>query len=302
MAVAISRLHVSGAVLLDAQGRSIRLPGVAAFALFKRFLMPSGWDALVLPILTEWRQIATAAGYDGPIVLRVFRCAALPNLFALDPWSYDFTKATDFTNRCAALGFYVDWTGGDYQICFPSADPHMGEVDGPQGINQHNNMFCAALLGCENAIWNTCNEPFKNGIDTGWVLPPPWAPTVQYSGEYREGYDQADLRCINLHTDRGEEGGAQKWVGKAHESAPYMWRRGKVVFYDEGMGADEIVIPGRRSNVPRYFGILGTVIAMVNAVYFHCTDGQPCNSLRPVTRQCAVEFFRGIVGGLKVTA
>mgnify|MGYP001558570687 FL=1 len=296
-------LKVAGPHLVERDtGHRARLPGVSAFALFKRYLMQNGWDALVYPILVEWRQVAHDGGYEGPIVLRVFRNAAPPNAFALDPWSYDGAQVAAFTQRCGTLGFYVDWTSGDNQLCFPSADPRMGEHHGSIGMNQHANIFCAAIAHLPNVIWNTCNEPFKNGVDTDVTKPPPWAPVVQYSGNYDDLRDQThDLACLNLHTDRNTESGAQKWVGKAHESAPYLWLRGKPIFYDEPMGADELTIPGRRSNVPHYFGIYGTVIAMVSAVYFHSTDGLACNGLRPITRQCAVEFFRGIAGGLKVT-
>jgi hypothetical protein len=299
--MALPALHVEGPNLVDSNGKITKLPGLAAFALFKRSLMTNGWDALVMPNLAEYRKIATDGGYDGPITLRVFRCAAEPNPFALDPWSYNFMDAAEFTRKCGELGFYVNWTGGDYQIVFPSVDPRKGEVNGLHGINQHNNMFCAALLGCSNAIWNTCNQPFKNGIDTGQVKPPPWAPPVQFSGNYDDTRNVADdLSCINLHTDRSTENGIQKWVGKAHESAPYLWAFNKPIFYDEPMGADEVVRDGARSNVPQYFGILGTAIGMVNAVYFHSTAGAFCNEYGPKTRACAVEFFKGVVGGLRI--
>lgn len=304
----VKALSVRGRDLVDSDGHVVRLPGVDAFALFKRFLMTNGWDALVAPILTEWRAIASEAGYSGAIILRVFRFAGPPNAFALEPWSYydmatnSMPKVAEFTRKCGELGFYIDWTAGDAHICFPTRDGRMGETDGRTGIRQHNNLFCAALVGLPY-IWNTCNEEFKNGMDTSQVKPPPWCSPVAYSGNYDDNRDKSnDLSCVNLHTDRSEEAGAPKWVGKAHESAPYMWRAGKPVFYDEPMGADEVDKPGARSCEPRYFGILGTVIAMVSAVYFHATDAIACNSLRPRTRLCAVEFFKGVVGGLKVGA
>jgi hypothetical protein len=285
-------LHVEGRNLVDSQGRIVRLPGVSAFALFKRFLQRDGWNALVLPILQEWRQVAHEGGYDGPIILRVFRHAGGANAFAMDPWSYTSEQIRDFAYRCGEQGFYIDWTGGDYQLCFSG-------LDGDRGVHEHHNRFCAALVGLNNNIWNVSNEPFKNGLDAFAALPPPWAPAVWYSGSWD---DSRDTCCVNLHTDRNDEDGAPKWVGKAHESAPYMWKHGKPVFYDEPMGADEVDIPGRRSCVPRYFGVLGTVIATVSAVYFHSSDGMPCNGLRPITRRCAVQFFAGVAGGLKVAA
>lgn len=291
-------LHVSGKNIVDAAGKTVRLPGYAAFALFKRFLMPNGWNALVIPNLTEYRSIATAAGYptDGPIALRVFRHAGGANAFAMDPWSYTQAQVTSFATACAQLNFIIDWTAGDYQLCFPGPNP----LDGPKGIHEHHNVFCAGLVGVPS-IWNVSNEPFKNGLRPSDAVPPPWAPSIQYTGDYGDDRDTStDLNCVNLHTDRSEEGGAPKWVGKAHESAPYLWKYNKPIFYDEGMGADEDNIPGRRSNVPQYFGIMGSVIAAVSSVYFHSTDGLACNGFRPKTKECAVEFWRGAVGGLLV--
>lgn len=308
----IPTLGVSGGQLIDtASGAVVRLPGVGLFSLFKRFLLsPTGWRDLCEPILLEVRRVATEGGYTGPIVIRVFRCAAPPNAFALDPWSYDFTRVTEFTNLCAGLGFIVDWSGGDFQKVFPSTDPNMGQVNGDHGINQHTNQFCAALAGIFH-IFNMCNEPFKNGVDCYKTVPPPWRSAVWYSGVYYGGaWDPStDGTCINLHTDRGTENNGQthKWVTKPFESAPYLWPNGKPIFYDEPMGADEKVIDGRRSNVPCYFGVLGLTIGVVSAVYFHSTAGQSCDGMGPdfatvwpITRQCMVHYFRGIVGGLKV--
>jgi hypothetical protein len=79
-----------------------------------------------------------------------------------------------------------------------------------------------------------------------------------------------------------------------------MWKHNKPVIYDEPMGADEVNQPGKRSNVPKYFGVLGSVLTMVSAVYFHSTAGLACNGLGPITRQCAVEFFKGAKGALLV--
>jgi len=297
--MSLPALHVDGLNLKETGGAVAKLGGMDAFALFKRWCMTDGPNALVKPILDDWDNVLSIAGYTGKKALRVFRCAAPPNAFALDPWSYPMAKVTEFTQYCEGRGYYVDWTAGDYQLCFPSADGNRGELNGPHGIREHNNQFCAALVGCGNAIWNGCNEPFKNGVNVADIVPPPWAPVVQYSGEYGDGHDASlDWAAVNLHTDRSDENGVPKWVGKAHESAPYMWARGKAVIYDEGMGADEVNKPGSRSNVPAYFRVLGSVITMVSAVYFHCTDGMECTLLRPVQKNCAIEFFKGVKGGL----
>lgn len=301
-------LAVSGANLVDPTGAIVRLPGFTAFSLFPRMVSdPNGFAVLVDPILTSVRTVATEAGYTGWIVARTVRHAAEWNAFHLKPWSYPMSAARVFTDNLLDRGFYTDWTGCDYQVTFPSADPTKGELHGPQGIHQHHNEFCAALDGTPY-IWNVSNEPFKNGLAVADAPPPPWCSPVRYSGDYADDHPPSqDLACINLHTDRGTEDGAEKWVGKAHESAPFLWRKHKPIFYDEPMGADEVVVSGRRSNVPQYFGVLGSVSSMVSAVYFHSTAGLSGNGMGPEfptvwpkTRACMVEFFRGFLGGLQV--
>lgn len=303
--MALLPVRVVGNTLQTADNRRFKAVGSSEFAMFKRFLMPNGPTHLVAPILAERKELAMTAGYTGPLTARVFRCAGGANEFALDPWSYSMSAVAEFTQFLGERDWYVDWTGGDYQLAFPSSDPRWGEVNGPRGINQHNNVFCAAIHGQPNCFWNTSNEPFsdgKNGIDVSVVKPPPWAPVVQYSGLYYDGTwdNSTDLTCINLHTDRSTEGGVEKWVGKAHESAPFLWVHNKPIFYDEGMGADEITIPGRRSNVPAYFGVLGTVITMVDAVYFHSTPGLGSHGFGPVVKECYKAFCRGAKAGLAV--
>ena len=292
----VQALHVEGDQIRTADGAIFKAIGCSDFAQLRRWLMPGGPAALVEPIIDERTALAREAGWTGPLIARIFRCAAPPNAFAVAPWSYQMSAVRDLTQLYGEKGWYVDWTGGDYHICFPSPDGHMGEVNGPLGINQHNNEFCAALIDLPNVIWNTCNEPFKNGVDTSVVRPPPWAPAVQYSGEYWDHRETTHgLACVNLHTDRGTEQGIPKWVGKAHESAPYMWRFKKPIFYDEPMGADELTKPAR-SNNPHYFGILGSVLSMVSVVYFHSTPGLSSDGFGPVVIECWKAFCRGAQG------
>lgn len=289
-------IYARGKHLVTADGETVRFPGVSAFPLLKRHILVDGWRVAVEPILDELRRIADAAGYHGIIALRVFRHGRDTNPFALDPWAYSPQQAADLTYKAARKDFIIDWTGGDYQFCFPGPP-----LDGPRGIHQHHNEFTAALVGLPY-LWNVSNEPFKNGLDSFDAPPPPWVSAPWYSGWYD---DNRDTSCVNLHTDRSEEAGAPKWVGKAHESAPYMWKHSLPVIYDEGMGANEVSIPNRRSNVPAYFRVYGSVLTMVNAVYLHSEVGLSCDGMGPdfaarfpVQRACFVEFFKGAAGAL----
>ena len=302
--MSLSTIHVDGIDFKDDQNKVWRYVGMTASALFKRWLEPNGPRVVVEPNLQQWRQMANEGGYDGEITLRVFRFAAPPNAFALDPWSYPMGEVTNFTNYCNERRFRIDWTCGDAQIVLP--DPH-----GPKGQQQHLNEFCNALVpvAATNFV-QTCNEPFKNGIDVRGIVPPPsrmvdpkspWGTYLRDSGMYYGGqWDTSiDLDFISLHTDRGMEGRVVKWLGKIFESAVFLWDIGKPPVQNEPMGFDEVDRPGSRSNNPRYAGLLGMGVAFTG-IGFHSSAGQPCDQFGPVTRLCAVSFFRGVKAGLGV--
>ena len=301
-------LHVEGDQIKRPDGSIYKGIGTTEFAIVNRFLnkdaKPNGWEVLVKPVLRERMNAAQASGWTGDLIARVARNAAAPNAFAIGPWDYPMSAITDLDGLMHEEGWRVDWVGCDNQICFPTNPPGGdAELHGPRGFNEHVNQFANAILqnGGDLDIWCTCNEAFKNGRNTVTVPPPPWAPKVQYSGDYEDNRDKRyDLRCVNLHTDRNTEAGIPKWVGKCHESAPYMWAEGKPVIYDEGMGADEVNINGRRSNNPLYFGIMGSVLTMVSLVYFHSTAGLGSNGFGPVTMECWKAFCRGAAGAMKV--
>ncbi len=291
-------LTVSGHTIRTSDGAETKLVGCADFSQFKRWLAVGGKEALVRPIIVERTTLAREAGYSGALTARVFRNAANWNAFSLDPWSYPMSAVTEFTQFYNSLGWYVDWTSGDNQVCFP-LDGDRAQLDGPKGFNQHTNEFTNALIGT-SYIWNGCNEAGKNGFGHQAIpLPPPWTSPVQYAGRYDDNRDKSqDWACLNLHTDRSREGAVEKWVGKGHESAPFLWPQGKPIFYDEGMGAAEVA-NDKRSNVPYYFETLGNDIQVVNAVYFHSQPGLSSDGFGPNVKDCWKAFCRGAVGGLK---
>lgn len=296
----LSPIHTNGNKFYTAEGQVFKYVGVSAFALFKRWLAPSGPDYLVAPILAEWRKLAATGGYTGPIVLRVFRYAGNNNAFAIDPWSYAMSEATKFTQFCGERGFYVDWTTGDSQLIIP-------EAGGPKGQQQHLNEFCAAMVPCTNAFVQTCNEPFQNGIDLNAVKPPKWGTYLRSSGYYytAQEWDHAyDLDFTDYHSDRGTEGDVAKWVGEMFMSAMYLaspsLMHGLPVVFGEPMGADEIDKPGRRSNDPLLFRKAGLIIGFLAGATFHSTAGLSSDGLGPVQSACAANWFYGINQGLTV--
>lgn len=290
----LSILHVDGRQFKDDTGKPWPYVNMTAFALFKRYLEPTGPEVVVGPTLDLWRAMATEAGLpaDFEITLRVFRFAGGTNPFALDPWSYPMAAVTEFTQFCNDRHFRVDWTCGDAQLVLPNQD-------GPTGQQEHLNQFCAALVPIQGTNFiQTCNEPFKNGIDVSRIIPPQWGTYLRCSGMYYEGRWDAstNLDFINYHTPRATEGAVVKWVTKAFEAAPYLWLAGRAPVQDEMMGFDE-VNSGNRSAAPDYAFLLGLAVA-VTGVGFHSTLGRSCNAFGPVTRACCVSFMRGVKGGL----
>lgn len=279
-----------------ADGKPFHYVGVSAFALFKRWLMHDGPAALVQPILNEWRAVAGAGGYTGPIVLRVFRFAAWWNPFQLDPWSYDFAEMTKFTQYCVDRGFYVDWTCGDAQEVLPA-------VDGPTGQQEHLNKTCAALVGLPTFI-ETVNEDFKNGIDTLRVVSPAWGGYLRDSGYYREinAWDgRNNLDFLSYHSGR-DDGGLHpwpKWLIDLNDQITYITTAfGKPVVLKEPMGFDEINQPGKRSNDPDCAEAMGGT-AEYGGILLHTTAGVSCDGLGPITKQCAGRFFKGVHGAIQ---
>ena len=298
--MSLPAIHVDGVDFRTSDGHIFKAVGSTEFALFKRWLMRDGPLALVAPILEERKRIAHEGGYDGPLVARVMRFAAPPNAFALDPWSYPMSQVTAFTQFCEARGWYVDWTCGDAQIVLPNPD-------GPRGQQQHLNEFCDALVPCNNAIVQTCNEPFKNGIDVERVKPARWGTYLRYSGAYGESGNwpfAADLDFRGYH-GRRDDGGLSpwpKWLIDMNDQGAVLSSMSPRLpaVLDEPIGADEQDIPGRRSNRPEHFGRMGFTIAYCAGVYFHSTPGQSSDGFGPTVTQCFRAFCRGIAAGLSV--
>ena len=298
--MALPAIHVDGIDFKDSTGKIFKAVGSTEFGLFKRWLARDGPRALVEPILNERKAIAREAGYEGPLVARVMRFAAPPNAFALDPWSYSMTEVTAFTQFCDAHGWYVDWTCGDAQIVLPNPD-------GPRGQQQHLNEFCAALVPVNNAIVQTCNEPFKNGINVERIVPPQWGTYLRYSGAYGETGSwpfAADLDFRGYHGTRSDGGMVfwPKWLIDLNDQAAALNSMSPRLpaILDEPIGADERNIPGSRSNRVDCFGRMGFTIAYTAGVYFHSTPGLASDGFGPIVKECFRAFCRGVKAGLTV--
>src|SRR5688572_8712213 len=246
----LNPISVSGHKFINSDGSEFKYVGVSDFAMFKRWLMPFGPEALVEPRLAEWKELARIAGYDGPIVLRVFRYAHHDNAFGIhDPWSYPFEEITKLSNFVGERGFYIDWTSGDSQHVIP-------ERGGPRGQQQHLNETCAALVGTTNTFLETSNESFKNGkLAENGIVPPAWGTYLRDSGAYGETATWpkgTNLDYISYHGSRSRKDLAPYpfWLGELWNSAMHLQVHGKPAVLKEPIGFDETDQPGRRSNNP----------------------------------------------------
>jgi hypothetical protein len=283
-------IRIQGTRFVDTAGARFPFVEFDAFALLARWYQRDGPNALVAPWLDALRHLADEGGYHGPIVLRVFRHAGPWNAFVLDPFRPGYMAGLrPFVEFCGARGFYVDLTAGDAQVYFTS-----------QGqIQQHVNEVCAQIVDLPNVFLQTSNEVFKNGIDVDQVRPPQWGtinPLLRDSGAYGEADSwptNLDLDFIDFHPSRREN-----WLAETYASAfNLLERRGKAVRIAEAMGFAEEAKPGSRANDPDAAFKLGLLAAFCG-IGFHCDDGMSCDGLRPVQRACAVQFFKGVKGGL----
>ena len=90
------------------------------------------------------------------------------------------------------------------------------------------------------------------------------------------------------------------WLTEVFDSAfNLMNHRNKPVRLAEPIGFAEVAMPNRRSNDPRLAGLMGLVAGFCGLT-FHCDAGMSCDGFGPVQRLCAIEYFRGAAGGVRV--
>ena len=158
--MSLSAIHVDGIDFKTSDGKIFKYVGTTEFALFKRWLMPSGPTHLVLPILEERKRIAHEGGYDGPLVARVMRYAAPPNAFAIDPHPRcvpdDVLRLMPANGGVVHVNFiwefvspkYPEWQG-KRTAALKELHAH---VDTDEGIRK------------AMAEWDKANEPPRDGI------------------------------------------------------------------------------------------------------------------------------------------
>lgn len=289
-------VKLSGAdYFLNDDGSEFHYVGYSDFGLWKRFHMDNGPEALVRPLLIERRLIADRAGYEGPLVARVFRYAHPDNAFGIVPQAVDVGKINGFLDLCAEYGFYVDWTSGDSQHLLPN--PHDQQV----WLNQ----FCAATQ--RFCFMETCNEPFKNGkLPQNGVKSPPSPYYLRDSGNYvdittvRPWEYQYDLDFISYHGTRsGSEPRFPKWLwDMTAQAATLRTKVKKPTVLKEPIGFHTIPQAGRRYNDPYLAKCLGLLIAYCGQCW-HSQLGLESNGFDDAHQDGFGSYCTGVAGALR---
>lgn len=276
----LSPLWVQGRFFADAEGKHWQWRGCDGFDLLAKYLR--GED--IMPILKQRADM----GFN---VLRVFRFAAPPNAFALNPSDYgnEYPVALRlFMELLESYGLRAELTAGDAQIVMPD----------PREQQRHLDAVCEVLRGQVNLFIETCNEPFKNGIDVGRIKPP--ATTLRASGNYDDGSLHQHL--LDYHTIHGTRDDSSpvfpKWIWDQiwclYDGWPGFPALNMPVIHDEPMGCADVSQPGRRSNNSHHFYLLGTTANYEIGLTFHCENGMRSELFSDIQGLCASEFIRGV--------
>lgn len=275
-------IRVDGKVFRDENGNIWRWRGFTDFLLFYKFLTGVNIGA----ILDE--RIALGAN-----VLRVFGMVG---------WDYVNPRFSpgNFPNYFDKLGEFIgmlaDRKVRTEFVIFADAQ---GIMPDPEAQKQHAAAVMSQLAGGWNVFVETCNEPFKNGVDVSKVVPPA-VGIPRASGRYDVDTSTDGTQSLfaldygTTHPERKDEWPrTAKDLLELREGWPPTFRGvPKPWVADEPMGADETKQPGKRSNNPDDFAYFAACAALMGAgATFHSTDGIQSQLLRPVQRACAVAFF-----------
>ena len=301
-------IRIAGLKFVTPSGARIPKVGVSDFALFKRWRMPSGQTALVEPRLQEWHTLANTGGYSGPITLRVFRHAANWNAFGINPneipqqeYQASLRAFVEYVSSRPYRQFYVELTGGDAQVLWPSND---GNEADPGGLVNHLNVAAAAIV--DLPVWfEELNERWKNGRAYG-VSAPQWGstnPLIRASGYYADTKvdwpDSLRRDYIVFHTDRTVNG--MRWPKLLYDMpssiAVLHGYFGVPVDLNEPFRFDE-------AGDPAWAELMGSLIAWTAGVLLHTVQGRDGNGFQstPVQQSCVARFFKGAAAGVQLNA
>lgn len=253
--------------LFRAGGTVWRWKGCSAFLLPQRHAL--GED--INPFL-DWAQ---ETGFN---LLRCFvGMSIVPPKVGLPAYLLKPDQIARFLDVLQARGLRCELTVGDMQILMPNTS------DQQLYFRDRANV----TANYPGVVDETCNEPFKNGVDVGQIGH--FSRSLQASGDYGFDAQAATYDFITVHPERKSE-----WPRTAKDGFDFYekWRRPIVM--DEGVGAGESLIAWSRSNVPAdFYDYAATAALMCAGATFHFEDGVYARLPGPVQRQCAQQFVSG---------
>lgn len=300
---ALEPVHVQGRQFFYPDGRVYFAVGFSAFASFKQFL--EGGAGAAAPFIDDCLALCREVRVPFEPVFRVFRAAAPPNVFAVDPRNYSPSALVEFAQWIAGKGGRVEFTAGD------SAALGLDEAWRRNRLDQDFTALADAHV--TNAFLQELNEPGdprKNGRLSGWR--PQSQDVICCSGDGDDQSRMANMfHYLDFHPVRDESPGpwAQypRWLCDPFEVIPDGFAGCPAVpnpcVIGEGKGFDEIQDGDRRSPDPRKAFLYGLKIAGAFAGgYFHSGQGLPdprggiaSLPFRLVTRECARMFLKGMI-------
>ncbi len=284
----LDKIRVEGDHFLRSPGVEFFYVGLSDFGQWKRWNIPTGPENLVRPLFRQRRDIATLAGYNGPIVIRVFRYSHPGNPFGALPGTTDYTQLNAFMDMAAEYNIYVDWTCGDSQAVLPVV------ADQQNDLNKFTSNIQRACFV------ETCNEPFKNGwLPQNGVKSQPSEFYLRDSGNYvfisnTQSWEyQYDLDFISGHFDRTNDPQRwPRWVCDLDDSiATLRSKVGKPSVLKEptkfGVGYSD----------PSFAKCLG-LRANMGGVVFHSQLGLQSDGFDDAHKLACGQFFTGVKGAL----
>lgn len=265
-------LRTSGKLFYTPGGSIYRWKSCTDFRLLKMYLDGEA----IAPILADRTG-------EGATMVRVLGMAT--NLFDLNPANYPnyLLQLPVFASVLAAAGLDLELT------VFADAQALSGFDSVPEQqawLVQVRD----ALLASPNVVFELVNEYWQNGVNPSLFTPVSGIIASSGSGLDYGGPNLPPWDYAILHTSRDAE-----WPRKAKDAMEWADLLGRPAVNDEPMGANEIDLPGRRSNVPNDFYYYAAVSMLLAAgATFHSEAGLRSQVWGPIQRQCAQSFYGAI--------
>lgn len=266
-------LRINGKLFYTPGGAVYRWKSCTDFLLFKRYLDGEN----IVPILAD-------RAAPGATMVRVLGMCV--NIADFDPHDYPnyLSSLPTFADLLAANGFDFEFT------VFADAQAIAGfqQVQDQQAWME---LVRTALLPKANCVLELVNEGFQNGVDFHNHSRPGGILACADSDQKPDDFPAIPpWDYATLHTPRDSE-----WPRKAKNGMEVADQLSRPAVLDEPMGADEIDIPGKRSNVPDdFFDYAAVSMLLAAGATFHSSDGITSSLFRPTTLACANSFYAAL--------